>query len=92
MAKLGDTLTANTNYVALAADEQRMNVAIINQSTTETIFVEFGGVASTTVTADCWFIPSSGALFLNVGEWPEIKGSVNLKSTGTPAFVVRSNT
>lgn len=94
MAKVGGTLTADTNAEVLPADGTRHNIAIINNDGAAAIYVEFGAAASTTVADDSWVIPAvaGASLFLNRGEWPEIAGSVNLKSTGTPTYVVRSNT
>ena len=91
MAKSGGTLTANTNAEVLAANMTRTVLCVINASTTDTIYCEFGAAASTTAADDSWIINPQGAIMLNVGEWPEITGSVNLKSTGTPSYVARDN-
>lgn len=90
MAKAGGTLTANTNAAAVAANLQRQTVAITNVDTTSTIYVEFDAAASTTASSASWFVAPRTTLTLSVKDWPEIRYSVNLISTGTPQYVVRT--
>lgn len=91
MAKVGGTLTANTNAEVLGADMTRYSLVIQNISSTDTIYFEFGGAASTTAADDSWVLLPQQTIILNGAEWPEIKGSVNLKSTGTPQYLVRDS-
>lgn len=88
MAKVGGTLTANTNAEVLGADMLRNFLEITNVSSTDTIYIEFGSAASTTVADDSIPLLPGNTKTLNGGEVPEIKKSVNLKSTGTPQYHV----
>lgn len=90
-SKYGGTLVANTNLKVAVARASRQVVAIINGSATDTIFVQFGGAASTTVGDASWRVPPSGSLFLNAAEFPEIGGEIHLKSTGTPEYLVATD-
>lgn len=65
---------------------------ITNVSSTDTIYVNFGAVASTTSTDDSIPLLPQNVLTLNGGEVPDIKQTVNLKSTGTPQYHVWDNT
>jgi hypothetical protein len=89
MAKQGGSLVANTNAEVLSANAARQAVIIQNISSTDTIYFEFGAVASTTSTDDSFVLSPQTTIILNAAEFPEIRASVNLKSTGTPQYLVR---
>lgn len=89
--KWGGTLVAATNAQVAGAKADRMSVAVINGSTTDTIFVEFGAAASTVVGDASWRVPPSGSLFLNSFDYPAIRGTINLKSSGTPEYFVATD-
>ena len=88
MAKVGGSLSANTNLEVLAADMTRTFLEITNVESTSTIYLEVGAAASTTSTDDSIPILPQTVKTFNGGEVPEIKKSVNLKSTGTPQYHV----
>lgn len=88
MAKVGGSLSANTNAEVLGADMLRNFLEITNVSSTDTIYIQFGAEASTTVADDSIPLLPSSVKTLNGGEVPEIKKTVNLKSTGTPQYHV----
>lgn len=92
MAKVGASLSANTNTEVLAADSLRNFLQITNADSSSTIYLEFGTAASTTVTDGSIPILPQSVLTLNGGEVPEIKKTVNLKSTGTPQYHVWDGT
>lgn len=91
MAKQGGTLTADTNAEVLPADAARQSLIIQNVSSTDTIYFEFGAAASTTVADDSFVLLPETSIILNGAEWPEIRKTVNLKSTGTPQYLVRDS-
>lgn len=91
MAKQGGSLTANTNAEVLAADETRYALYLENVSATDTIYYEFGAAASTTSTDDNFVLPAGAFRTFHASEWPEIKKTVNLKSTGTPQYIARDS-
>lgn len=88
MAKVGGTLVANTNSQPLAADMLRNFLQVTNVSSTDTIYLEFGGQADTVVAGGSVPLLPQTVLTLNGGEIPDIKKTVNLKSTGTPQYHV----
>lgn len=91
MAKAGGSLSANTNAEVLGADMQRQTVFINNLSTNQVIYIEFGAAASTTASDGSWALNhDEPPLILSVEDFPEIRNSINLKSTGTPQYVVRT--
>ncbi|MBS1793679.1 MAG: hypothetical protein JSS81_07490 [Acidobacteria bacterium] len=92
MAKYGGTLVANTNTPVATADGNRMAVAIQNLDAASAIKVEFGAAADTAAGSSSWHLAPSGSLVLARKDFPEIALSINLKSTGTPAYVVRDHT
>jgi hypothetical protein len=92
MAKQGGSLTADTNAAVLTADMNRAVVIIQNLSATDTIYFEFGAAASTTSTDDSFVLLPETTIMLPGSLFPEIRGSVNLKSTGTPQYLVRDST
>lgn len=92
MAKVGASLSANTNAEVLGADMMRNFLQITNVSSTDTIYIEFGAAASTTATDDSVPLLPQNVVTFNGGEVPEIKKTVNLKSTGTPQYHVWDNT
>lgn len=88
MAKVGGTLTATVNAEVLAADATRHFLEITNPTASDVIYVEFGAAASTTATDDS--IPITGGQvrrFLS-NDTPEIKKSVNLRSTANAQYHV----
>jgi hypothetical protein len=89
MAKQGGSLVADTNAEVLSANAARQAIILQNISTTDTIYFEFGAVASTTSTDDSFVLRPETTIILNAAEFPEVRGSVNLKSTGTPQYLVR---
>jgi hypothetical protein len=90
--KFGGTLVAATNSEVAPAKVDRLAVCIMNLSTgSDKIFVEFGAVASTTVAAGSWCVFPEGTLTISQSEFPEIKGTVNLISIGTPDYIVRDS-
>jgi hypothetical protein len=92
MAKYGGTLVAATNSQVATANASRLAVAIQNLDAATALRVEFGAVASTVAADGSWNVPAGGTLTLSQTEFPEIQQTINLKSTGTPVYVVRDNT
>lgn len=92
MAKYGGTLVANTNTEIATADLQRQAIFIHNLDSTSNhvMFVEFGAAASTTLADGSWPVDSGETLELWVEQWPEIRGSINIKSAHTSDYVVRT--
>lgn len=91
LQKAGGTLTANTNAEVLTANYSRQALIIQNLSSTDTIFFEFGTAASTTAADDSFALLPQQSIILSTGEWPDAFKSVNLKSTGTPQYLVRES-
>ena len=93
MAKAGGTLTADTNAEVMGADLQRQSVLIHNLETTSNhkIYVEFGTAASTTTSDGSFEVDSGENLELHVENWPEIRGTINLKGAGTYSYIVRTS-
>ena len=93
MAKYGGTLTANTNVVVATADMSRQSIYIHNLDSTSNhvIFVEFDAAASTTLADGGWPVDSGEALHLHVENWPEIRGSINIKSAHASDYVIRTS-
>lgn len=92
MAKYGGELQANTNLQVATADMSRQAVFIHNLETTSNhnIFVQFDAAASTTLSDGSWPVDSGETLELHVEEWPEIRGSINLKSAHDADYVIRT--
>lgn len=92
MAKYGGTLVADTNTEIAGSDMQRQSVSIINldHSNNHILFVEFGGAASTTLADGSWAVHGP-YITLHVDDYPEIRGSINLKSASTTDYIVRTS-
>lgn len=92
MAKAGGTTVADTNELnVLPADMSRQSITIHNlEHNTHVLFVEFDGPASTTLSDGSWAVMGP-ELTLHVRDWPEIRGSVNLKSTAAVDYIVRTS-
>jgi len=90
MAKVGGTLTADVAAPVLPANMSRKSIYIHNLDKNDghIIYVEFDGVASTVATDDSWAVQDE--LVLSVEDYPEIRGSVSLKSTHGCQYVVRT--
>ena len=89
MAKQGGSLTADTNAEVLSADETRTSLILQNADASAVIYVEFGAAASTTSTDDSMILAAATTIILDSVTCPDIKKTVNLKSTGTPQYHVR---
>jgi hypothetical protein len=90
--KFGGTLVANTNTTVGTHMGGRVAITVYNLSSTSTISADFGAAASTDTADGSWYIPAGGTLFLTAAEYPEIVLQLNLKSTGTPSYIVRDST
>lgn len=90
MAKAGGTTSANTNVQVLGADMTRQSISIHNlEHNNHILFLEFDAPASTVLT-DGSFAITGPELILHVKDWPEIRGTVNLKSTSDVDYIVRT--
>lgn len=90
MAKYGGTLSAATELQVAGASADRLSICIINLSSADSIKVEFGQAASTATPDGSWHVFPQSQLTLVQGEFPEITMSINLISTGTPSYIVRT--
>lgn len=98
MAKYGGTLVADTNTPltnpdgSSTEDMNRQSISIINldHSNNHILFVEFGGAASTTLADGSWAVHGP-YITLHVDDYPEIRGSINLKSASTTDYIVRTS-
>ena len=90
MAKAGGTALANTNVEVFGADMNRQSICIHNlEHNSHTLFVEFGAEASTVLTDGSWAVRGP-ELMLSVKDFPEIRGSVNIKATSDVDYIVRT--
>lgn len=85
-------MVADTNTEVLPADMNRQSIIIHNldHSNNHILFVEFDAAATASAAGGCFAVVGP-ALELHVEDWPEIRGSVNLRSTSTTEYTVRTS-